>query len=93
MRKRGRTDRNQAEIVYSLRKAGCSVQDLHAIGQGCPDILVARGGVLVLMEIKDGMAKPSARQLTLDEIRFHRTWQSKIYVVETIEDALKAIGL
>ena len=93
MRTRPRLDRNQSEIVYSLRKAGASVQSLAAVGDGCPDLLVARAGQMYLLEIKDGMQKPSARQLTLDELRWHRFWNAPVYVVESSEQALKAIGL
>ena len=49
-----RVDANQPVIVAALRAIGATVQHLHAVGQGCPDILVGYDGVNFLMEIKDG---------------------------------------
>ena len=37
-----RVDSNQPEIVATLRGMGCSVQHLHAVGKGVPDLLVGR---------------------------------------------------
>ena len=44
MRRAAKIDDNQAVIVKALRKAGCEVMSLAAIGNGCPDLLVYRGG-------------------------------------------------
>ena len=43
MRRAARIDDNQIAIVKALRKAGCSVLSLAAVGNGCPDLLVFRG--------------------------------------------------
>jgi len=51
VRKAAAVDANQSDIVTALRGAGCSVCLLHAVGKGCPDLLVAYHGRLVLMEI------------------------------------------
>jgi Holliday junction resolvase len=67
MRRAARTDSNQTEIVAILRSLGCSVQMLHAVGAGCPDLLVGVAGQNLLIEIKDGSRKPSARRLTSDQ--------------------------
>ena len=40
MRKRGRTDGNQSEIVKALRKLGYSVLVMSSMGGGAPDICV-----------------------------------------------------
>lgn len=88
MRRAARTDRNHTEIVDALRKAGCSVQSLAAVGKGCPDLLVARNGQLWLMEVKDGSKPPSARELTWDQILWHQAWNCPVYTVLSIEDAL-----
>lgn len=45
MRRRAHTDRNQPAIVAALRGIGATVQPLHAVGQGCPDLLVGYRGV------------------------------------------------
>lgn len=85
---RRRVDCNQHLIVSALRDAGCSVQSLATVGHGVPDLLVARAGRLFLMEVKVGKAK-----LTPDELEWHATWRSTVWIVRSIEDALKAVGL
>lgn len=35
-----KVDKNQPEIVEALRAEGAVVQHLHAVGVGCPDLLV-----------------------------------------------------
>ena len=53
-RHRRKPDANQAEVVAALRAAGYAVLDLHRVGEGVPDLLVAdeRTGHQVLVEIK-----------------------------------------
>ena len=94
MRRAAKTDDNQAEIVAALRVVGCSVLPLHAVGQGCPDLLVAtRQGEMVLIEIKDGSKPPSARKLTPDQIAFHAAWRGRIAVVTSVREAMEAVGI
>lgn len=94
MRRAAKTDANQAAIVSALRQVGCSVLPLHAVGKGCPDLLVAQAnGYMVLMEIKDGDKPPSARKLTPDQIDFHASWRSRIAVVCNVREALEAVGI
>lgn len=85
-----RVDDNQAEIVQALRKAGATVQPLHTIGQGCPDLLCAFRQVNFLLEVKDGSKPPSARKLTPDEARWIGDWRAPVYIVT---NALEAVGL
>ena len=64
MRKHGRTDSNQSDIVKALRKAGATVQSLADVGGGCPDLLVGYFGYCILFEVKDGtlvLSKPRPR--------------------------------
>lgn len=93
MRRRARVDRNQAEIVKALRKVGCSVQPLHTVGKGCPDILVGIRGRNLLMEIKDGKLPPSARVLTPDERTWIWTWGGQCAVVHSVDEALTLVNL
>ena len=46
-----RVDSNQPEIVATLRGMGCSVQHLHAVGKGVPDLLVGCRGVNLLVAV------------------------------------------
>lgn len=93
MRYAARADRNQPEIVAALRKAGVSVQPLHTIGRGIPDLLCSFAGRTFLIEIKDPTKPKSDRQLTAAQRKWHAEWPGEIYVVETIEEALVAAGV
>ena len=93
MRRQARLDGNHSAIVRALREAGCSVQSLATIGNGCPDILIARNGRMWLAEIKDGSKPPSQRKLTLDEQVWKLRWNAPVHVVESVEQALRMISL
>lgn len=92
MRRAARTDANQTEIVSALRGVGCSVQPLHAVGGGVPDLLVGKGGTNFLVEVKDGRKPPSARQLTPDQRAWHDAWRGNVAVVSSVEEALTLVG-
>jgi DnaJ-domain-containing protein 1 len=93
MRKAARTDRNQAEIAAALRTVGASVQSLAAMGNGVPDLLVGFRRATYLLEVKDGNLKPSARELTPDQIAWHLGWNGgACVVVNSVGEALAAIG-
>lgn len=85
-------DANQPEIIAALRKVGASVQPLHTVGQGCVDLLVGYRGANHCLEIKDGSKPPSARELTDDQIEWHLNWRGHAMVVNTVDEALIAIG-
>ena len=93
MRRAAKTDANQSAIVDALRTVGCSVLPLHAVGQGCPDILCGFQGRNVLIEIKDGAKPPSARKLTPDQVDFHALWRGQVTVVTSVREALEAVGI
>ncbi len=88
MRRAARTDRNQAEIVQALRRAGASVLLLHRVGQGCPDILCGKNSQNYLLEIKT-----MEGALTPDEAEFVAGWSGQVQVVRSVEEALRAIGM
>lgn len=85
-------DANQPEIIAALRKAGASVQPLHTVGQGCVDLLVGYRGANHCLEVKDGSKPPSARELTPDQIQWHMDWRGHAMVVNSVDEALIAIG-
>lgn len=94
MRIAARRDANHAAIVKALRKVGCTVLDLGAVGNGCPDLLVGFAGILTLLEVKDGSKPPSARRLTDDQKLFHVVWaETRIAVVTTPEEAIRAVRI
>lgn len=92
MRRAANIDANQPAIVDALRTVGASVQHLHMVGHGCPDILVGYRGCNILMEIKDGSKIPSRRKLTPDEVKWHAAWCGKVFIVETVEQALSILA-
>ena len=93
MRKASKIDENQVEIVKALRKAGASVTHLHAVGQGCPDLMVGFRGRNYALEVKDGRKPPSARGLTDAQIRWHALWRGHVQIVNNVDEALAAIGV
>jgi Holliday junction resolvase len=88
VRRAAKVDANQSEIVRALRECGATVLSLAAMGKGCPDLLVGRNSVNLLMEIKDPSQKPSQRKLTDDEKEFHAAWRGNVFVIETVEEAI-----
>jgi Holliday junction resolvase len=93
MRRAAKIDANQPEIVKALGAAGCSVWSLAAVGQGFPDLIVGRQGRNYLLEVKDGSLAPSKRKLTQDERDFHAAWRGHVVTVNTVAEALDAVGL
>lgn len=94
MRRAAKVDRNQPEIVATLRRLGFSVQPLHAVGGGVPDLLCARRGATHLIEVKDGEKPPSARKLTPDQVEWHAGWNAPVAVINSVEEAVEwAAGL
>ena len=92
MRRDARIDANQPEIVAALRDIGATVEPTHYVGRGFPDIVVGFRGITYLMEIKDGSKPPSRRRLTVDERDWHDQWRGQVCVVNSADEALKAIG-
>ena len=92
MRRAAAVDRNQSEIVAALRAVGATVQPLHSVGQGCPDLAVGYRGVTYLIEIKDGAKPPSKRGLTDPQIEWHGGWKGHVAIAENVKDALTIIG-
>ncbi len=93
MRQAARVDANQPAIVEALEKAGCTVQHMHTLGKGCPDLLVGRDGVNYLLELKDGGKPLSKQKLTPDELEWHGSWRGLVWTVNSIEDALRVVGV
>jgi len=82
-----KVDANQKEIVAALRAVGATVQHLHMVGRGCPDILVGYSGKNYLIEIKTVRG-----ELTPQEGRFIADWRGQVCVIRTIRGALEEIG-
>lgn len=83
-----KVDKNQTEIVNAFRRMGFSVQHLHTVGGGVPDLLIGRGGVNLLVEVKDG----GKAKLTVDQIKWHNEWRGQIAIVRNIDDVIKLVS-
>jgi len=83
-----RVDQNQASIVKALRVAGATVQHLHKVGEGCPDLLVGFKCENYLMECK--LVDTS---LNDKQIKWHCEWRGHVFVVRSVDEALDAIGV
>ena len=88
-RRAAKVDVNQPSIVAAIRKLGWTVQHLHSLGHGCPDILVGARGKNYLFEIKNPEYYDG--KLPADEQEWHDMWRGQIDVVETIEDILEVV--
>ena len=94
MRRAAKIDANQPAIVRALQCMGFTVQHLHSVGAGCPDLLCGWRGRNYLIEVKDGDKPPSARKLTEDQVKWHEKWLGQVVVINSpIEAAAWAEGL
>lgn len=91
MRKAAKIDDNQRAIVSALRRAGCVVQSLAAVGKGCPDLLLALGGNVVLAEVKDGAKVASKQHLTADQVKWHAEWPARVWILRNLDDAAQLV--
>lgn len=91
MRYAAKVDDNQPSIVSDLRKLGVSVQPLHTVGKGVPDLLCGFRGKNILIEVKDGAKMPSQQKLTKDQKDWHSAWRGQVAVVNSTEQALELL--
>ncbi len=87
-----RSDKNQPNIVGTFRKMGFSVQSLHETGRGVFDLIIAKQGLNVFVEVKNGKKSPSARTLTPPQKRWHFGWTGMRCIVTCEEEAVSVAG-
>ena len=95
MRRAPRKDANHGDVVKALEMVGCKVQDLAAVGDGCPDLLIGIPTVraLAFVEIKDGDKSPSRRALTPDQVEWHQEWNGyPVHIVDSVSEALAIVA-
>ncbi len=90
MRRSSKVDANQRDIMSALRDIGCSIQSLHTVGGGCPDLLVGFRGRTTLLEVKN----PDGRNQVLPEQEaWHNAWLGgPVIVVRSVEEAVAAVS-
>jgi len=76
-----RTDANHVEIKRAFEKLGCAVVDLSNVGGGVPDLLVAKSGNMVLVEVKTPSGKTNKAQKA-----FWLGWKGMIRLVRNTDD-------
>ena len=81
-----KTDKNQAEIIRAFREHGCSVQSLHRVGGGFPDLLVCNRRLNYLVEVKSKYGK-----LYENQVRWIDFWPSEVYVCRTTYDVTELV--
>ena len=86
---RAKVDKNQLEIVTALRKLGVSVQHLHIVGKGCPDLLLGHKGINYLIELKSDEKKS---KLTDDERKWIDAWGGQVAICYNLDQIMTAIG-
>lgn len=86
-----KVDSNQSKITKALRDLGATVQHLHAVGKGCPDLLVGYKGGNYLLEVKDGEKPESQRKLTPDQVIWHYDWAGQVAIVTSPKEAVDTV--
>jgi len=85
-----RADLNQSEIVKALRSVGVTVHITNQVGNGFPDLVCGVFGKNYLIEVKNEEARG---RLTAEQEIFIDKWKGKIHIVETVDEALRVIGV
>src|SRR5689334_11360868 len=92
MRRAAKKDDNHNHVAAAFRALGCGWFDTYQLGSGFPDGVAEINTLTVLVEIKDGAKRPSARKLTPDEARFHAAWRGALVIIETTDDVLRLVN-
>lgn len=91
MRRAGKTDSTQKQIVEAFRAFGkhvqVSVHVMSSVGDGFPDLLVRVGEELLLVEVKS----PPKYKLTKKQREFIKKFGGKVYRLNGREDVMPFI--
>ena len=91
MRRRARVDANHRAVIEALRACGWHVHDTSRLGGGFPDLVIAKGCRLEMVEVKDGAKPLSKQQMTPDEQRVYDAFIAhgvRILLVNSVEKAV-----
>lgn len=81
-----KVDGNQSAIVDALRDMGAFVFSLHAVGRGCPDLLVAFRGRWYVAEVKNGSLL--GWKLTKAQKDFRKEAKADVVILTSVDDAI-----
>ena len=76
------------DVIGWYRELYCSVLDLHTLGHGAPDLLVAASGCDELVEVKsaDGHLEPN-------QVTFNKTWRGhKVTIIRSRADVINHVA-
>ena len=85
MRKRPKLDNNHRQIKNELEQCYIKIVDLAGVGDDVPDLLVARRGINLLVELKSPGGKLSPGQY-----EFILQWPAPVMVADCIEQIIEA---
>lgn len=86
-----RVDRNHWEVFNAFRRLGWCAISTHALGAGFSDMVIAKAGVLKLVEVKDGKKSKSRQALTPDQVLYHRDMAAAgcpVVVITSLDDVI-----
>lgn len=87
-------DEHHAAIAAALVKAGFFVEDLSAVGRGCPDLLISRNSVWCLVEIKTAVGhKTALDRLRPNQIVWHTLAKGPIITAYTATEIVRDFNL
>lgn len=87
MRYKLKRDEYHTQIAAELITAGFSVLDLSRVGEGCPDLLIARNNVSVLVEIKTAIGRKAAiDRLRPNQVSFIKNWKGPVIVAYNVSE-------
>lgn len=79
--RRKRRDTNHAEVIAAFKALGWSVIDCSQLGGSVPDLMVARGGRTVAVEVKTAKGKVQPGQTA-----WLASWPSETAIVRDVTD-------
>jgi len=85
---RKKIDAIQPELVDHARKLGASVEMLHRVGSGVPDLLLGFEGKNYLVEVKSEKGKLNKLQ-----VKWHTDWKGQKCVIRTKKEIERLLGL
>lgn len=94
MRYKLRKDSHHTAIANALTAAGFSVADTSRVGEGFPDLAIARNNVSAHVEIKTQIGRKSAlERRTPAQIDFALTWKGPIIVAFSASEIIYDFNL
>lgn len=78
-----KVDGNHQEIVSALRLCGWQTADTSRVGGGFPDLVIAKGGRTILVEVK----MPKGKLLPVQRA-WLTSWPGETAIVRSVDDVL-----